>query len=138
MAWYNPFSWGESTIENIVDKDSGLLTQVGNWIGNMDLTDEEIVEFNKGTIESVNEHVRATLSEKTGRSQTRRFISKVWVLMVVLIILAVMVTAPFDRELSVFYFNLLSTDLIVNVTVAICIFFYGSYGVVSVIDKVKK
>jgi len=33
-------------IDNLVDKDNGLLTQVGSWVGNFQYTDEERAEMN--------------------------------------------------------------------------------------------
>ena len=45
MAWYNPFSWGEKAQDNVLDKDNGLLAQVGGWIGNMNFTEEEQDEY---------------------------------------------------------------------------------------------
>ena len=47
MSWYNPLSWGDKAADNILDKDNGLLTQVGNWIGGQQYTDEEKAESNE-------------------------------------------------------------------------------------------
>ena len=38
--------------------------------------------------------------------------------------------APFDMELAEFYFKILTSGLILAVTSAITIFFFGSYGIV--------
>jgi len=34
----------EKAVDNIIDKDNGLLTQVGNWVGGFNYTDEEKAE----------------------------------------------------------------------------------------------
>jgi hypothetical protein len=39
----------EKAIDNIIDKDAGLVAQVGAWIGNKTYTDEEMAEANAVT-----------------------------------------------------------------------------------------
>jgi len=41
----------KEVVDNLVDKDSGLLAQVGGWIGNMEYTDEERAKANAATRE---------------------------------------------------------------------------------------
>ena len=137
MAWYNPFSWGEKVATDVLDKDSGLLTQVGNWIGNMKLTPEEVVEFNAKTVTSVQEFVKATLSESTARSKTRRAIAILWIKAHLGIILMCCISAPWKMELAQFYFELATSSLMITVTTAICIFFFGSHGVARYQDSKK-
>lgn len=128
MAWYNPLSWSEKSTDDILDKDNGLLTQVGGWIGNMNLTEEEVIEFNAKTVTSVQEFVKATLSESTGRSKTRRAIAVLWIKTQLAIVLMCCIAAPFNMELARFYFELATSTLMITVTTAICIFFFGSHG----------
>ena len=128
MAWYNPLSWSEKSTDDILDKDNGLLTQVGGWIGNMNLTEEEVIEFNAKTVTSVQEFVKATLSESTGRSKTRRAIAVLWIKTQLAIVLMCCIAAPFNMELAKFYFDLATSTLMITVTTAICIFFFGSHG----------
>lgn len=128
MAWYNPLSWSEKSTDDILDKDNGLLTQVGGWIGNMNLTEEEVIEFNAKTVTSVQEFVKATLSESTGRSKTRRAIAVLWIKAQLAIVLMCCIAAPFNMELARFYFELATSTLMITVTTAICIFFFGSHG----------
>ena len=49
MSWIGRLFGTEKTIDNIVDKDKGLLTQVGSWVGNMHYTEEERAEANAAT-----------------------------------------------------------------------------------------
>ena len=39
----------DKAVENIIDKDNGLLTQVGSWVGGMNYTDEERAEAGERT-----------------------------------------------------------------------------------------
>ncbi len=129
MAWYNPFSWGEKAVDNVLDKNDGLLAQVGNWVGNMNLTKEEVIEFNAKTVLSVQEFVKATLSESTARSRTRRGIAVLWVKAQLGVVLMACIAAPWDKELASFYYDIATSTLMNSVTMAICIFFFGSYGI---------
>lgn len=128
MAWYNPFTWGDKVVDNVLDKDDGLLTQVGNWVGNMNLTKEEVIEFNNKTVVSVQEFVKATLGESTERSKTRRSIAVLWIKAQLGIVLMCCIAAPWNMELAEFYFKLATSTLMITVTTAICIFFFGSHG----------
>lgn len=128
MSWYNPLSWGDKVVDNVLDKDNGLLTQFGGFIGNLNLTEEELIKLNISTVESVQVFVKETLSENTERSKTRRSIATMWIKMVIWIVLFTCLAAPFNSELALFYLNLLSSNLIFGVTTAISIFFFGSHG----------
>jgi len=125
------FSWFSSTpkvIDNVLDKDNGLLTQVGNWIGNMKLTDEEVMEQNARTVASVQEFVKATLNESTGRSTTRRSVAVLWIKTQLGIVLMGCIAAPFNMELAEYYAMVATSTLMVMGTTAIIIFFFGSQG----------
>ena len=128
MSWYNPFSWSDKIVDNVLDKDDGLLSQVGGWIGNMNLTDEEVIKFNAKTVDSVQMFVKDTLSESTGRSKTRRSIAVLWIKSQLGIVLMCCIAAPWNMELAEFYFKLATSTLMITVTTAICIFFFGSHG----------
>jgi hypothetical protein len=137
MAWYNPLTWGEKAATNILDKDSGLLTQVGGWVGNMNLTQEELIEFNAKTVGNVHEFVKATLSESTERSKTRRSIAIMWIKLQVSLVLLCCIAAPFDSVLASFYLDLATSSLMFTVTTAICIFFFGSHGLARLQENKK-
>lgn len=128
LNWLNPFTWGEKVATDVLDKDNGLLTQVGSWVGNMNLTKEEVIEFNAATVASVQTFVAATLSESTERSKTRRSIAILWIKSHLAIILMCCICAPWNMTLAEFYFNLATSTVMVTVTSAICLFFFGSYG----------
>lgn len=125
------FGWFKSApkaVDNILDKDNGLISQLGGWVGNMNLTDEEVIRFNAKTVDSVQKFVTATLSESTERSTTRRAIAVLWIKTQLGIVLMCCIAAPFNMELAKFYFELATSTLMITVTTAICIFFFGSHG----------
>ena len=130
MAWYNPLSWNDKLIDNVFDKKEGLLAQAGAFVGNQNFTAEESAELNVGIVKSVNKHVEATLDENTDRSKARRTIATDWFKLVIFLVLITCVVAPIDMELAKFYFTILSSGIVLAVTSAITIFFFGSYGIV--------
>jgi hypothetical protein len=129
MSWYNPLSWSAKAQDDVLDKDNGLIAQVGSWIGNMNLTKEEVIKFNAKTVTSVQSFVVATLGESTERSKTRRAIAILWIKSQLGIVLMACIAAPWDMELANFYYKLATSTLMITVTTAICIFFFGSHGI---------
>lgn len=136
MSWLSFFS-NTKTINDVMDKDKGLIAQVGNWIGNMNLTKEEVIEFNAKTVVSVQAFVSATLSESTERSKTRRAIAVLWIKTQLAIILMCCISAPFNMVLADFYFKLATSTLMITITTAICIFFFGSHGIAKYNESKK-
>lgn len=116
--------------DNLLDKDKGLLTQVGNWIGGMSLTDEEVMENNSIMVSSVQGFVKATLDESTDRSKARRSIASMWFKLQILLILLTAIAIPFDSVIAKSYFDLATSTLMLSVTTAISVFFFGSYGLI--------
>ena len=128
MAWYNFFTAAPKAATDILDKDTGLLAQVGGWIGGMNLTDEEVMIQNAKTVTSVQEFVKSTLSESTARSLSRRNIASLWIKVQLGIILMTCIAAPWDMVLAEFYFKLATSTLMIMGTTAIIIFHFGSHG----------
>ena len=128
MSFFSWFSSSPKVVDNILDKDNGLLAQVGNWIGGMNLTDEEVMEQNAKTVTSVQAFVKATLSENTERSKARRDIAILWIKSQLGIVLMGCIAAPWDIELAQYYAMLATSTLMLMGTTAIIIFFFGSHG----------
>jgi len=119
---------GGKTTEQILDKDNGLLTQVGGWIGNAQFTEEERAEFNRDLAAGVRTFAIETMNESTDRSKARRSIAVLTVQMFFLLLFAAGALFPFDREWSAFVFNLTTTPVFGGLVVSISIFFFGSHA----------
>ena len=115
--------------DDILDKDSGLIAKLGGWVGNMNLTKEEVLEFNAKTVMSVQAFAAATLNESTDRSKTRRSIAVLWIKAQLAMVLMACISAPWNLELAAFYGELATSSLMITGTTAIIIFFFGSHGV---------
>jgi hypothetical protein len=123
--------------DNVLDKDNGLIAKAGSWISGLNLTKAEVLEANIKTVASVQAFVAATLSESTQRSKTRRSIAILWIKAQLGIILMSCICAPWDLELAGFYMEMATSTLMITVTTAICIFFFGSHGIARLNESKK-
>ena len=128
MSWYNPLSWSDKVIDNVLDKDDGLLKGVGGWIDDLSHTDQEKAEDKKELRKGVISYAIASMGENSERSKARREIAKLWIKVQLWIILMCCIAAPFNMVLAEFYYKLATSTLMITVTTAICIFFFGSHG----------
>ena len=124
-------------VDNVFDKDKGLLTQVGQWIGHQQLTDEEKLIFSADMSKAVQGFAVATLGENTDRSKARRTIAVEWFKMQVwLIKLTVfMVFVDYlilelngaDPKLSNSVSEIAFSPMLWGITGAVSVFFFGSH-----------
>ena len=128
MNFLDIFKAAPKAVDDVLDKDNGLLTQFGGWIGNMNLTDEEIIKLNAKTILDVQDFVKATMSESTERSKTRRSIAVLWIKTHLAIILFFCIATPWNQEVASQYLALATSGTMGGITGAISIFFFGSQG----------
>ena len=134
MKLFNIFK-RPKTVDDVFDKNSGLLVKFGGFINNLSLTDEEILKQNAKTVADVQTFVKDTLSESTDRSKTRRQIAVLWIKSQLALVFMCALAAPWDIELAQFYFTLASSVLMFSTTTAIVIFFFGSHGLSKFQDK---
>jgi predicted metal-binding membrane protein len=127
MSWYNPMTWSDKVIDNVLDKDDGLLANVGSWIGGQQYTDEEIAEANTELRKGVVAYAIASMGENSERSIARREIAKQWIKVQLWLVLMCAIAAPFNMELAEFYYKLSTSSIMLGGTVAIITFFFGSY-----------
>lgn len=133
MSWYNPMTWFgsqksvEKTVDNVFDKDNGLLTQVGGWIGGMQFTEEEQAEYKMAVADKAAKFVGDTLSENTERSKARRDVANMWIKMQLALVGLTAICLPWDRAMAKDYFNLATSDVMLWGTGSILVFFFGGY-----------
>ena len=119
MVWWLAAKPVAKAADNLLDKDKGLLTQVGNWVGGLNLTEEEVLEHNAITVKQVQTFVKATLSESTDRSKARRSIAKMWFRLQVGLIGLTAVAIPLDKDIAKIYFDLATSNIMVSISTAI-------------------
>ena len=127
MAWYNPFSWGDKVVDNVLDKKDGLLVRVGGWIDGQQHTEQEKAEDQKELRKGVIAYAVSSMGENSERSKARREIAKLWIKTQLGLILMCAICAPFNMALAEFYFKLSTASVMLAGTGAIITFFFGSY-----------
>jgi len=78
MGWFSKILGTEKVIDNVFDKDQGLLTKFGGWIDGQQYTAQEQAEHNSAMVKSVQTFAIATMAENTDRSKARRTIAVGW------------------------------------------------------------
>jgi len=127
MGWFSNFFSSSKAVDNVLDKDNGLLAQAGEWIGNMSYTDEEKAESRERLNQGLVEYIKTTLSENTIRSKTRRFVAIMWISVELFLVLLTCASAPFDIELAKFYWSVATSELMFWGTMSVIGFFFGPY-----------
>ena len=127
--WSNVVSFFTSNkvADNILDKDNGLLTQIGGWVGNANFTEEEGRELNQKLSNAVADFAVKTMDENTERSKTRRNIAIMWIKAQLALVFLVVVVAPFDIELAKFYATIAFGTLMLGGTLSVLAFFFGGH-----------
>ena len=131
MGFLNWFSSGPKVVNDVFDKDSGLLTQVGGWIGNANFTAEEQAELSAANLVSIRKFVADTLDENTDRSKARREIAVFFIKFYSLMLFMSGITHPFNAEWSAVWFNIATSTSVGGLVIAISIFFFGSHAMVK-------
>ncbi len=127
MGFFSFLKAAPKLTDNVFDKDKGLLTQVGGWIGNSNYTAEEQAEMNRDIGKGVQAYAIATLEESTERSVTRRLIAVHVIKFYTLLVFMTGMTYPLDKEWSLVWFSLATDPIIGGLVIAISVFFYGTH-----------
>lgn len=134
------FSSKAKPVDDILDKDNGLLVRAGGWINDLSYTDAEqaadskeliqhATEARKELINTVVEHAKNTASENTQRSLTRRYASLAIIRVEMFLVLASVAVWPWNADYAKFIWLIASSLLMFGAFSAVIIFFFGSYGI---------
>jgi len=113
--------------DDIFDKDNGLISKAGAWIGNQKYTSEEQAEANAEMVKGVTAFAIATLSENTDRSKARRDIALLVIKFYIILLFWCVLVYPFDKEWSGFIFNIATSGGLVTLVTGVGAFFFGSH-----------
>ena len=113
--------------DDVFDKDTGLLSKFGGWVGGQQFTDQEQAELKAKSVKDVQEFVVATLGESTERSKTRRSIAVLVIRFYVLLIFITAIVYPFNTDWSMFVLSLATIPTLGGLVVSIGVFFFGSH-----------
>lgn len=127
MGWFSGLFSSSKVVDNVLDKDNGLLAQAGEWLGNASYTEEEKAESRERLNQGLAEYVKSTLSENTVRSRTRRFVAVVWISVELFLVLLTCAAAPLNIKLAEFYWTIATSELMFWGTMSVIGFFFGPY-----------
>lgn len=137
MSWFSFLTTSTKTLDNVLDKDNGLLSQVGGWIGNSNFTDEEKAELTAAQVDGVRKFVIDTLAESTDRSRARREIAVFFMRFYALMLFMCGMVYPLDPEWSLVWFSLVTSINVGGLVGAVSIFFFGSHALAKHNDNKK-
>jgi len=125
-------------VDDVFDKDDGLLTQAGGFINDLNYSDVEKARDCAGLAKAVSIHIASTLSESTVRSRTRRKIAETWIRVQLGLVLMVAICIPLDKAIAKDYFDLATCNIMLYGTGSIIVFFFGAYVWGTYIKKGKQ
>ena len=127
-------------VDNVFDKDRGLLTQVGGWIDEQSLSEQEKKQMQADLNNSVQAFAVATLGESSERSQTRRKLATEWYLFHLFMLrltvgvffvdrLIISLSDETENTLSSWMLDFVFNPWICGITGGIGVFFWGSHAI---------
>lgn len=123
----NLFTIAPKAVDDILDKDKGLLVKAGGWINDLKYTEEEKARNFGEMVTSFLEYLKATLGESTERSLTRRSIAVLWIKAQLGLILMAAIAIPLNAEWAKQFFDLATCNVMVWGTGSVIVFFFGPY-----------
>lgn len=139
MGWFKRLlGIAPKAVDNVLDKENGLVTQFGSWIGNQNFTPEEMAEMNTNTYKDVRKFVVDTLAESTDRSKSRRAIAVTVIQFYLLVLFIAGMTYPLDTEWSRVWIEIATSWTLGGLVSAISIFFFGSHALAKHTESKKQ
>lgn len=93
MGWFGNLIGTEKAVDNLLDKDSGLLAKAGSWIGNFNYTEEEKAEADADTREWGFRQLEALAPFKVVQRILAFAAASLWVVVAINVIVAIWVEA---------------------------------------------
>ena len=113
------------TVDDIFDKDDGILVKAGGFIGGLVYSDQEKAEMNKQIVVAAQKFVVDTLDESTERSKARREVANLVIKFYVLLLFLSGITFPFNEDWSQMWFSLAMNWQLGGLVSGVCMFFFG-------------
>ena len=137
MEWLGKLLGSKKAVDNILDKDSGLLAKAGSWVGNMNYTDEEKAEANQATREWGIRQLEALTPFKVVQRILAFTVALMWVFGGVNYIGAVWVEAFYDVEVSEKIGRFIFSDYVLWPTMAVFALYFSG-GVINSFNTKKQ
>lgn len=122
-------------VDNVFDKEKGLLTQFGGWVNDLNYTDQEKAQALGSLLDHATQFAKDTLGESTERSKTRRSLAIEIMRVELSLILMSVAVWPINKEYARFIWDVASSTLVAGAFGAVVVFFFGTYGIGTHIVK---
>jgi len=113
---------------DVFDKDNGLLSQIGGYIGNKNFTEEERAEMDATESKAIRKFVVDTLDENTERSKARRDIAVLVIKFYLLVLFMSGMTYPVNKEWSAMWLSIAATPGLAILVAGVAGFFFGVHA----------
>lgn len=125
---WNVFASTPKLTEDIFDKDSGLLSKAGGFLNDLNYTEAEKAKTSLQMGEGVTKFVSTTLQESTAKSQARRGLARMWIMVQLGLILITAACIAIDKVLAKDFFSLATSNIMLWGTGSIIVFYFGGYA----------
>jgi hypothetical protein len=125
---------GGKMSENIMDVAKG----VGTWIDQGKLTKEEMQEYNQLNMKWQDKFMEQNIEQNSKRSEARRQLATLLIKAVLVFLAWAGAIYPFSKEYAAFILSLVVVLGSSKIVIAIVVFYFGYYGVQSIIGTAKK
>lgn len=127
MSWLGRLFGTEKAINSLVDKDNGLLSQVGGWVGNFNYTDEEKAEADAKTREWGLKQLEALQPFKVVQRILASVIISIWAIVIINLLFAFWLQHPSSEKILELAFS----DLVFWPTLSVVSLYFGGGAVES-------
>lgn len=140
------FSSNSKPVNDILDKDNGILVRTGGFLNDLHYSEQEQVRDDaeamaarvkayQSLLETATKHAAATQDENTQRSLTRRHIAIGIMRVELFLVLLCVVIYKVDQPYALFIWDVASSYLMAGAFMAVVIFFFGTYGYSAHLSK---
>lgn len=138
MSFLSKLFKRSKVVDDVFDKDNGLLTKIGGWIGNKDFTPEERAEMMMGVSQAVREFSVSTVNQSTERSKITREVAILWIKTQLALVLLSTISAIAKHESFDLLWQITTSDVMTWGTFGVMTYFFGAYGYGAHIKGGKK
>ena len=119
-------------VNDVLDKDNGLVSQAGAWIGNQNFTAEEAAELNASLTKGVIEYAKHSMDENSERSKARRELAVMYMRFYLGWSSVGFAAMSFDLPFGDKVIAALTGLALGGAFSAIIVFFFGSHGLARI------
>ncbi len=115
-------------VDDVMDKDTGHLAKIGQFIGNQQFTEQEKATAMAGLTEAIRAFSISTANQSTERSRITRAVAIRWITVQLGLVLVSAFAAAIGSDKFELLWQITTSDVLVYGTFGIMVYFFGAYG----------